>query len=125
MEWYYADGNNRCGPVDDEQLKQLVSTGKIRPDTLVWHAALPNWQAFSTVATADPPPVPTRDGWHRCILLGREFPESLMIKTDHGWVSAEAKDTYYQSLREGIAIPVHVGETNARRDGKRIVVPLA
>ncbi len=99
MEWFYAEGNERRGPVDDAQFKQLAAAGKIRPDTLVWHAALPNWQAYSTVASAEPPPVPLRDGWQRCIILGREFPESQMVRTEHGWVSAEAKDTYYQSLR--------------------------
>ncbi len=124
MEWYYADGNERRGPVNDAQLKQLESAGKIGPDTLVWNVTLATWQPYRTVASAEPPPVPAREGWHRCIILGQEFPENQMVKTEHGWVSAEAKDTYYQSLREGLAIPVHIGETNARRDGKKFVVPV-
>ncbi len=125
MDWYYSEGSNRRGPVDDVQFQQLVASGKIGSDTLVWNATLPGWQAFRTVSSGEPPPVPTRDGWHRCIILGQEFPENQMVRTEHGWVSASAKDTYFQSLREGLAIPVHVGETNARRDGKKFVVPVA
>jgi hypothetical protein len=73
MEWYYAEGNERRGPVDDAQFKQLAATGKIGPDTLVWKAGLPAWQPFRTLTSAEPPPVPLRDGWQRCIILGREF----------------------------------------------------
>jgi hypothetical protein len=47
-----------------------------------------------------------------------------MFKSEHGWVSVEGKDAYYQSIREGAPIPLADGQINARADGKRIVVPL-
>jgi hypothetical protein len=125
MPWYYAEEKERRGPVDDAQFRLLVTTGKIGPETLVWKVGMAAWQPLRAVPDAVPAAAPTLPGHQRCIILGREFPETQMIKTEHGWVSGEAKDTYYQSLREGLAIPVHVGETNARRDGKKFVVPLA
>jgi hypothetical protein len=125
MQWFYAEGKDRRGPVDEAQFNQLVATGKIDPNTLVWKAGMPNWQPLRAVPTATTPTAPPLPGHQRCIILGKAFPESQMIQTEHGWVSGEAKDTYYQSLREGLAIPVHVGETNARRDGKKVVVPVA
>jgi hypothetical protein len=47
-----------------------------------------------------------------------------MIHTEHGWVSVEGKSIYYQSLREGIGIPLADSQSNARSDGKKIVVPV-
>jgi hypothetical protein len=46
-----------------------------------------------------------------------------MIQTEHGWVSAEGRDTYYQCLRENVPLPIADGSTIARSDGKRIIVP--
>ena len=60
-----------------------------------------------------------------CIVTGKAFPLSQMIQTEHGWVSAEGKDTYYQCLREGVPFPMAEGQSNARADRKRMVVPMA
>jgi len=125
MPWYYAEGKERRGPIDDTQFQQLAATGKIAPDALVWKEGMANWQPLRALPATDTAAAPSLPGHQRCIILGKEFPESQMIKTEHGWVSGEAKDTYYQSLREGLAIPVHASETNARRDGTKVVVPVA
>lgn len=124
MEWFYAEGKERRGPVADTQFRQLIDAGKIGPETLVWKQGMADWQPMRTLPAATTAAAPLLPGHQRCIILGREFPQSQMIQTEHGWVSGEAKDTYYQSLREGAAIPMHVGETNARRDGKKVVVPV-
>ena len=123
MEWYYADGNERRGPVNDAHLKQLESAGKIGPDTLVWNVTLATWQPYRTVASAEPPPVPAREGWHRCIILGQEFPENQMVKTEHGWVSAEAKDTYYQSLARVLPFPCTSAKLTPGVTGKNSSCP--
>lgn len=61
--WYYAVGQDQKGPVDFDELRALIKSGRINRDTLVWRAGMDAWeravdhpdlsQAFST-----PPPLP-------------------------------------------------------------------
>lgn len=132
MDWFYAVNDERKGPVTDAQLPALISAGKISPDTLVWNQSMVDWKPAGQTslfpsknpATSNASPAP-RPGEHICIITGKSFPPAQLIKTEHGWVSAEGKDVYYQSIREGAPIPLATGQTNARADGKNIVVPIA
>lgn len=121
MEWYYAAGNERKGPVSDAEIDRLIAASTIVPDTLVWNTTMTGWQTAGGAGLfAD-----GRGGANTrlCLVTGKTFPTSQMIETEHGWVSAEGRDTYYQCLREGVPFPAATGITNARADGKRIVVP--
>ena len=55
MNWYYVDGPHRLGPIGESDWAELVRSGKIQPETLVWYTGLPNWIPFQQVP---PPPVP-------------------------------------------------------------------
>lgn len=120
MEWFYADGNERKGPVDDAQLTALIAANTIRRDTLVWNKSFAAWQPAEASGLFAPNPAGTKV----CFITGKTFPVSQMIETEHGWVSAEARDTYYQCLREGVPFPVAEGASNARADGSKIVIPV-
>ncbi len=50
MTWYYVDAGQQAGPVDDSALAELVRSGKIQPDTLVWHEGMQAWSAYRNVA---------------------------------------------------------------------------
>lgn len=50
MNWYYAIGQERKGPVTDDQLQGLVKDNVVLGDTLVWREGMPNWQPYRTVA---------------------------------------------------------------------------
>ncbi|MBX9570027.1 MAG: GYF domain-containing protein [Candidatus Obscuribacterales bacterium] len=43
MDWYYAQNNQQKGPISEEELKDLLSSGVISMDSLVWKKGLPNW----------------------------------------------------------------------------------
>lgn len=63
MEWYYQQGNAAQGPVSEEVFRAKIADGTIRPDTLVWHDGMPEWQPLSVAAPSYaggsvPPPVP-------------------------------------------------------------------
>lgn len=45
--WYYADGGQQKGPVDESALDDLVRSGVIQADTLVWREGQANWQPYS------------------------------------------------------------------------------
>lgn len=40
MEWFYARGGERFGPVDEEELRRLVACGTVRAMDLVWHSGM-------------------------------------------------------------------------------------
>jgi uncharacterized membrane protein len=65
MEWYYQQDNAAQGPVSEEVFRSKIADGTIRPDTLVWHDGMPEWQPLSvadpryaTGGAGVPPPVP-------------------------------------------------------------------
>lgn len=48
-EWHYAQNNVQKGPITFSQLKDLASSGRLRPTDLVWKVGMPNWIAARTV----------------------------------------------------------------------------
>lgn len=63
MEWYYQQDNAAQGPVSEEVFRAKIADGTIRPETLVWHDGMAEWQPLSVAAPsyvggAVPPPVP-------------------------------------------------------------------
>ena len=63
MNWFYCAGNAQQGPVDDTTFRALAANGTIRPNSLVWHDGMPNWQPLSAavpglVPGSVPPPLP-------------------------------------------------------------------
>ena len=48
--WYYAQNNERQGPVTLEELRALCSTGRLAPGDLVWTVGMEQWQAAGEVA---------------------------------------------------------------------------
>jgi hypothetical protein len=68
--WYCVSGSQRLGPVALSHLKALASKGELKPDELVWHETLPDWQQARQVGnlfspdqisqrSTLPPPLPT------------------------------------------------------------------
>jgi membrane protease subunit (stomatin/prohibitin family) len=56
VAWWIAEAGLSQGPFT---LEQLVATGRLRPDTLMWQAGMPDWQpaaAIAALAALLPPP---------------------------------------------------------------------
>jgi hypothetical protein len=59
--WFYAQDDNRLGPVPVEQIAQLVMKGEIARDALVWRHGLTDWTEagrIPEIASLLPPPLP-------------------------------------------------------------------
>lgn len=59
--WYYVTGNQRNGPVSDDQLRQLAASRRLRPDDLVWKDGMADWVEAQRVVGlfgSTPPNVP-------------------------------------------------------------------
>src|SRR5690348_15029452 len=59
-QWYYAEGDHQRGPVGEEQLRQMLSSGQLAPSHLVWRQGLPAWAPAGTLVElgGDPASVP-------------------------------------------------------------------
>ena len=47
--WFYAANGQQQGPFGDAQLRDLISNGTVRPDTLVWTEGMAGWQKAAEV----------------------------------------------------------------------------
>jgi hypothetical protein len=47
--WYYTAAGKQLGPIDEQQMKDLVNGGAIDATALVWTQGLPAWQPLSSV----------------------------------------------------------------------------
>lgn len=48
-QWYYASGGEQVGPVSEERLIQLLESGQMEPQNLVWTQGFSNWVPASAV----------------------------------------------------------------------------
>lgn len=113
MEWYYAQDGESVGPLSEPDWQQLIASGKIAPDTLVWHDGMAEWQPFSQVQSAslvaEPAPATAKLSLarrtHPCSECGRQFPDGDLLQYESSWVCADCKDVFFQRVREGAGIP--------------------
>jgi hypothetical protein len=115
MNWYYVDAGQQAGPVDEAGLAELVRTGKIQPETLVWHEGMQGWSAYLNVAPITPgreagTPAPSgtpatgSTGGVTCSECGRVFAPSDVIRYEDKFVCASCKPIFFQRLREGATL---------------------
>ncbi len=60
MLWYYISNGEQIGPVNEENLKELASTGVITSSTQMWKEGMSAWKTAGELGIAvSPPPPPT------------------------------------------------------------------
>ena len=55
-QWYYAQNGQQFGPAPGEQLRNMLSSGALRPSDLVWSEGMPAWTPASQVPALMPAP---------------------------------------------------------------------
>jgi len=114
MSWYYAENNERRGPIEDAAFQSLVAAGTIKPDTLVWREGFTDWLPYSQAAGSAAPvaaaagavastAVAAGTDMGVCSESGKVYPRSELIEIDGRLVSAEYKHVALQRLREGVS----------------------
>jgi hypothetical protein len=113
MSWYYADNNERRGPIEDAAFQSLVAAGTIKPETLVWREGMPEWTAYGKVAAAAPAAVaaaafpagaagaPVDSSARACSQCGKLFPADEMIFLAGRSICASCKPLVVQHMIEG------------------------
>jgi hypothetical protein len=106
MTWFYASDGQQNGPVSDEQLDELLRSGKINYATLVWREGMTDWQPLNLAArpVATSPPPGTASG-ATCAECGKIFPLDDLIQLNCFWVCARCKPIFLQRISEGAALP--------------------
>jgi uncharacterized RDD family membrane protein YckC len=108
MNWYYVDAGQQAGPVDDTQLQELVNSGKVLPETLVWQEGMANWQPYQEVkrpglrlASASPSTTVASPNEAVCSECGGVFNTQDMVQHGNLRVCAQCKPILLQKLAEG------------------------
>ena len=119
MSWYYAENNERRGPIDDAAFQGLVANGTVRPDTLVWQEGMADWKPYGQVAGvagvpagAPPPPpafVPAGSGATVCSQCGRQFAPDELVTLGGRLICAGCKPLAVQQMMEGTGVGVGYG----------------
>ncbi len=124
MKWFYVENGQQAGPVEEAQLGELIQSGKLRADTLVWHEGMAAWQPFSAVcppqfagAGGGAAPIgtsaPTGDTPEAvCAECHNLFRKEDMIRHKDVYVCANCKPVFMQKLGEGIVSGVRRGRRN-------------
>ncbi len=120
MNWYYVDQGQQAGPVNDVQVEELVRSGKIQPDTLVWREGMAAWQSYREVKapapSSGPPPAasasyaPGQGAEAVCAECGKMFAIQDMIRHGGVYICANCKPVFMQKLAEGAKL--NTGELN-------------
>ncbi|MGA3283772.1 MAG: RDD family protein [Verrucomicrobiota bacterium] len=115
MNWYYVDQGQQAGPVNDAQFEELVRSGKIQPDTLVWREGMSAWQSCREVKSPSPSSGPLPAGGTSytpgqgaeavCAECGNMFAIQDMIHHAGAlggiYICANCKPVFLQKLAEG------------------------
>ena len=108
MAWYYVDAGAQKGPFEEERFRELVTTGVIRADTLVWREGMKDWTAYGVVAagahvsaTTPPAAMPAAPGTVSCGECGRNVPEAETVEIGGRRICASCKPTVVQRMIEG------------------------
>lgn len=109
MDWYYADGKRKVGPISEEELKLLVKSKKINMETLVWRQGMKDWKELGKIAKKKESSVQqlrktAGTGQAVCSECGRAFPEDEMISFENAKVCAGCKPVFIQKIKEGVSV---------------------
>jgi uncharacterized RDD family membrane protein YckC len=102
MNYFYAVNGQQTGPVSEEQLRGMVTSGALPADTLIWREGMPQWQAFSTALGGVEGVPPTAAV--QCNVCKQTFPADQTIQYGSVNVCAGCKPTFLQGLREGATV---------------------
>lgn len=110
MEWYYALDDDQLGPIPQAEFDQLVRSGTIHPDTLVWHSDMTDWIPYAQYLESqggDETALEDESVFAKgtCAECGMSFPRGELIAYSGMLVCADCKPIFFQRVKEGAALP--------------------
>jgi hypothetical protein len=105
MNWYYAQGDERKGPVSEAEFDALIAAGTITENTLVWKEGMANWAPLKESRPVGAGGETAPPGWIRCTATGRFFPPEEIVYIEGKPYSAAAKASVMQGLMQTGSMP--------------------
>lgn len=96
--FYYSLNGQQQGPVSEDELRQMVATGVLTPDTLVWREGMAEWQPLASVVAGISSTV-------QCSVCKQMFPPDQTLTISGKIVCATCKPRFVQGMREGVTGP--------------------
>ena len=112
MNLYYAEGNQKVGPIGKEELQALIKTKKVNASTLVWRPGMKSWLELGKLirnrkdkAKESGPKSPAVTIQKSvCAECGQMFAEDEMIQFQEAWICAGCKPVFIQKIKEGVSV---------------------
>jgi len=109
--WWYVDKDKRIGPVEADDLKRLLQSGKVGANTMLWHEGMDSWRPLGQVDELNelqavvPPPLPPKAG-----------PDPLSYPLATRWPRFFARifDMWWETLLIALILGVVLGRYSAR-----------
>jgi uncharacterized RDD family membrane protein YckC len=98
MEWYFAEANQRLGPVEDAEFRSLRESGRITSQTLVWRNGMADWKPLSALEENVDAVFSPEGGF--CTECGRASDAGELLAFGNSRVCGNCKDVFFQRLRE-------------------------
>lgn len=112
MAWYYMNGQERVGPINEAEFEVLVNDGAVTPETYVWRESMTNWMRYGEAVTraegmdAQPSGQTDAPTQQLCSECGNLFPPSEMVRYSDTFICAACKPVFFQRLKEGAQLPM-------------------
>lgn len=106
MSWYYAQGKERLGPVEDDEFQRLQQQGVVTAETLVWRDGMAGWQPRRQVTVA---------GTVLCTACLRSVAEADSFLLGDKPYCGTCKPLILQRIQEGKPLPVSNAEETRRK----------
>ena len=122
--WYYANNEERKGPVSEASIRSLYAMKGVTSDTMVWQQGMDGWKPLreTVLAAALEIPLPEGDAWQTCAYSGERGKQSAMVPLDGYFILSEHKDSAVDFIKQGGVLPKV--EMSVRADGNTDLVHL-
>lgn len=98
MDWYYAEGGQRAGPIPDAEFRALCAAGRLGPESLIWRAGMAGWERAGSLDHW--PLAPDAPNQCACTECRRAFAPEDLLSFEAARICAGCKDVFFQRLRE-------------------------
>ena len=128
--WYYSENGQRKGPISEDDLKQLATSGKLKPTDKVWKKGMASWAAASSIeglpfpshAASEPPPLPFGDATSP---HSGPPPVPASTKNDFSGAASKAKGLVASLAQRGKAVAQLVAKQAERTKLVNVTLPAA
>lgn len=126
--WYYSQKGQPTGPVEEDQLREMLRGGQLDPNELVWREGMPQWiPARQANLVTGPPPLPAASPSQRAISACRTAiggPPRQMLEPPMApppWMHKVPSDALWEIYRrqewvytQGIVVWGHIVQANSQ-----------